>query len=47
MATIPTKISPEQFIRIDHPDEPVFRFYPLWFLEEALRLRQLVLASNR
>src|ERR1035438_3107695 len=46
MATIPTKISPEQFIRIDHPDEPVYRFYPLWFLEEALRLRQLVLVAR-
>jgi hypothetical protein len=47
MATIPTKISPEQFIRIDNPDQPIYRFYPLWSLEEALRLRQLVLVAPR
>ena len=47
MATIPTKISPEQFIRIDNPDQPIYRFYPLWSLEETLRLRQLVLVAPR
>ena len=33
-------ILPEQLIRIGDPDQPVYRIYPLWGLEEALRLRQ-------
>jgi hypothetical protein len=28
---------------IGDPDAPVFRIFPLWFFEEALRLRELVL----
>lgn len=36
---------PEQFIRIDYPDKPIYRIFPLWSLEETLRLRQLVLVS--
>ena len=39
------KASPNQFIRIAHPDEPVYRIFPLWFLEETLRLHQLALIS--
>ena len=35
------------FIRIPDPDVPIYRIYPLWFLEEALRLRQLVLVPPR
>ncbi|MCE5309703.1 MAG: hypothetical protein LLG20_18880 [Acidobacteriales bacterium] len=42
--TLPS-LFPEQFIRITNPDEAVYRIYPLWFLEEVLRLHQLVLAS--
>ena len=31
------------FIRVPDPDRPIYRVFPLWFLEEALRLRHLVL----
>jgi hypothetical protein len=41
----PSQLS--ELIRIDDPDEPVYRIFPLWCLEEALRLRQLVLVSPR
>jgi len=41
----PITILPEHLIRIADPDEPVYRIYPLWFLEEALRLRQIVLVA--
>jgi hypothetical protein len=27
------------------PDEPIYRFFPLWFFEEALKMRQLVLVN--
>lgn len=33
------------FLRIDNPDDPVYRIFPLWFLEEALRLKQLILVQ--
>lgn len=33
------------FIRIDDPDMPVYRVYPLWFFQEALRLKQLALVQ--
>ena len=36
---------PEQLIRIANPDEPIHRIFPLWFLEETVRLRQLVLTA--
>lgn len=44
MAESPNAAEPG-FLRIDDPDEPIYRIYPLWFLEEALRLRQLVLVK--
>lgn len=31
------------FIGIDAPDAPIYRIFPLWYFEETLRLRQLVL----
>lgn len=34
----------DRLIRIADRDAPIYRIFPLWFLEEALRLRQLVLA---
>ena len=33
------------FLNIADPDAPIHRIYPLWFFEEALRLRQLVLVA--
>jgi hypothetical protein len=33
------------FIGPLNPDEPVYRIYPLWFFEEALRLKTLVLLT--
>ena len=33
------------FLNIADPDAPIYRIYPLWFFEEALRLRQLVLVA--
>jgi hypothetical protein len=33
------------FVRISDPDEPIYRIFPLWFLEESLRLKQLALVS--
>lgn len=45
MSDIHIKTSSTQFIRIENPDKPIHRIFPLWFLEETLRLRQLVLAS--
>lgn len=33
------------FLRIADPDAPIYRIYPLWFFEEALRLRELVLVT--
>ena len=30
-------------INIDNLDTPLFRIYPLWFFEEALRVKKLVL----
>jgi hypothetical protein len=35
--------SPSGFLGISDPDAPLYRIFPLWFLEEALRLRQLLL----
>jgi hypothetical protein len=35
----------DRLIRLPDPDLPIFRVFPLWFLEEALRLRQLVLVA--
>jgi hypothetical protein len=32
-------------IRISDPDAPIYRIFPLWFLDEALRLRLLTLNS--
>lgn len=40
-----TEPSADQFIRIPDPNAPIYRIFPLWFLEEALRLRQLVLVQ--
>lgn len=34
-----------QFIRVADSDATIYRIFPLWFLEEALRLRQLVLVQ--
>lgn len=34
-----------QLIRISDPDVTIYRIFPVWFLEEALRLRQLTLSS--
>ena len=31
----------DRLIGISDPDLPIYRIYSLWFLEEALRLRQL------
>jgi hypothetical protein len=36
-----------QLLRITAPDAPVYRIFPLWFFEEALRQRQLVLMPPR
>jgi len=38
-----SEILADQLIRIANPDVPIYRIFPLWFFEEALRLRQLVL----
>jgi hypothetical protein len=35
----------QQLIRIENPDKPVYRIFPLWYLEETIRLHQLVLVS--
>jgi hypothetical protein len=43
MADETTESSIEGLLRIEHPDGPVYRIFPLWYFEEALRLRQLVL----
>lgn len=32
-------------IRLSDPDAPIYRIFPLWFLEETLRLRQLALVA--
>ena len=34
------------FLDIAEPDGPIYRIFPLWFLEEALWLRQLVLVPR-
>jgi hypothetical protein len=34
-------------LRLPDPDVPVYRIFPLWFFEEALRSRQLVLVPPR
>lgn len=34
----------ENIIRIVDPDQPIYRIFPLWFFEEALRLQNTVLA---
>lgn len=34
---------PEAFLGISDMDAPVYRIFPVWFLEEAVRLKQLVL----
>lgn len=39
------RILPTQYIRIEDPDKPIYRIFPLWFLEETLRLRQFALVS--
>lgn len=31
-------------IHISDPDQPIYRIFPLWFFEEALRLKSIVLA---
>lgn len=41
--TINSDRLPEELIRISDPDAPIYRIFPLWFLEETLRLRQLTL----
>src|ERR1039457_6931520 len=38
-------MDPRHFIRISDWDQPIYRIYPIWFLEEAIRLRQLVLVA--
>ncbi len=35
----------KNFIGIDDPNTPVYRIYPLWFFQQALRLKQLVLVQ--
>jgi hypothetical protein len=37
--------NPENLIAINDLDSPIYRIFPLWFFEEALRLRQLVLVA--
>ena len=32
-------------IRISDPDQPIYRIFPLWFFEEALRLKNIVLCK--
>ena len=39
--------SDDSIIRIDQPDDPIHRIFPLWFLEDTLRRRKLALASPR
>jgi len=39
------EIDASLLIGIENPDEPVYRIFPLWYFEEALRLRQLVLVN--
>ena len=34
-------------IRISDPDQPIYRIFPLWFFEEALRLKNVVLVNPR
>lgn len=43
--TMPPQSDGENIIGISDLEAPIYRFYPLWFFEEALRLRQLVLSS--
>lgn len=33
----------DNIIRIPDPDQPIYRIFPLWFFEEALRLKYLML----
>lgn len=33
------------YIGIDDPDRPIYRIYPLWYFQSALRLKQLVLVQ--
>lgn len=35
----------DQFIRVADPDATIYRIFPLWFLDEAFRLRKLVLVQ--
>src|SRR5579871_7064477 len=37
----------DQLIRISDPDMAVYRIFPLWYLEEALRLQKIVLVDPR
>ena len=34
-----------KLIRISDPDQPIYRIFPLWFFEEALRLKYIVLVN--
>lgn len=35
----------QNYLRIADPDEPIYRIFPLWHLQEAVRLNQLALVS--
>jgi hypothetical protein len=41
----PTTTPSHGLIRLPDPDVPVYRIFPLWFFEEMLRTRQLVLVA--
>lgn len=41
----PSDLEAQGFLRLSDPDEPLFRVFPYWFLEEGIRLRQLVLVD--
>ena len=41
------RMSSENIIRIENLDDPIHRIFPLWFLEDTLRHRHLVLVAPR
>lgn len=43
MTSKPIQSDKEGIIGIPDPDAPIYRIFPLWFFEETLRLKQLVL----
>lgn len=47
MTDIHAAPAPIPLIRIEDPDAPIYRIFPLWFFEDALRRQELVLAAPR